>query len=95
MLMEQLHANIRQLEHKLTQLKDTYNQQKLLIEKLKQENERLKRLSQQKQQNASAYDSSKLQGTLQPNEKEGDMRQLLAHYIQQLDQCIAFLEQTK
>ena len=93
--MEQLHANIRQLEHKLTQLSDTYNQQKLLIEKLKQENERLKRLSQQKQPAASAYDPSKIQGILQSSPEEGQMRKLLGQYIQQIDQCIAFLEQIK
>jgi flagellar capping protein FliD len=94
--MEQLHANIRQLEHKLTQLKDTYNQQKLLIEKLRQENERLKRLSQQKQQTASTYDSSTIQAVLQAsNEKGGHMRQLLDRYIQQINQCIDFLEQIK
>lgn len=93
--MEQLHANIHQLEHKLKQLKDTYNQQKLLIEKLKQENERLKRLSQQKQPTAPTYDSSKIQGILQQSNEEGHMRQLLAQYIQQIDQCITFLEQTK
>lgn len=94
--MEQLHVNIRQLEQKLTQLKDTYNQQKLLIEKLKQENERLKRLSQQKQQNASAYDSSTIQGILQSSNEKGEpMRQLLDQYIQQINQCITFLEQNK
>jgi CHASE3 domain sensor protein len=93
--MEQLHANIHDLEHKLTQLKDTYNQQKLLIEKLKQENERLKRLSQQKQPAAPTYDSSKIQDILQQDNEGQQMRQLLDQYIQQIDQCIAFLEQTK
>ncbi len=93
--MEHLHANIRQLEHKLTQFKDTYNQQKLLIEKLKQENERLKRLSQQKQPTDSAYDSSKIQGILRASNEKGEpMRQLLDQYIQQIDQCIKYLEQT-
>ena len=92
--MEQLHANIHQLESRLTQLKEAYNQQKSLIEKLKQENERLKRLSQQKQSTAPAYDSSKIQDTLQLPNEEGHMRQLLDQYIQQIDQCIKFLEQT-
>lgn len=94
--MEQLHANIRQLEHKLTQLRDTYGQQKLLIERLKQENERLKRLSQQKQQDAPVYDASKIQHILQSSNEQGEhMRQLLDLYIQQIDQCIVFLEQNK
>lgn len=94
--MEHLHANIRQLAHKLTQLKDRYNQQQLLIEQLKQENEQLKRLSQPKQSTTPTYDLSKLQGSSQQeNEQRENMRELLDQYIQQIDQCINFLEQSK
>jgi predicted RNase H-like nuclease (RuvC/YqgF family) len=94
--MEQLYANIHQLEHKLTQLRDAYNQQKAMIEKLKQENERLKRLSQQKKDSTFADDPSVVQGILQASNVRGaHMRQLLDQYMQQIDQCIAFLEQTK
>jgi hypothetical protein len=92
--MEQLHINISHLEHKLTQLKDRYEEQKGIIEKLQHDNERLKRLSQQKQQNTFSYDAKKLQGGLsQFSQEEGSMRLAIEGYIQQIDQCIKYLEE--
>jgi len=92
--MEQLHTNIQQLAHRLSELKNRYDQQKGLIEKLQQDNERLKRLTQQKQQNTFTYDPQKFQGTLQQLSQEGgSMRLVIEEYIQQIDQCIQYLEQ--
>jgi predicted nucleic acid-binding Zn-ribbon protein len=95
MLIEQLHANIHQLESKLIQLKEKYEQQKSIIQKLEQENEQLKNtLEQRIQQPILGDEKQKINSILQnlAQQKDKDIKKVFERYIKHIDQCIALLE---
>lgn len=96
--MEQLDANIHQLENKLIELKEKYIQQKLTIQQLEQENAQLKNaVLLQKQQLPLGYDKQKINTILQQlthQQEDQDKNKTLERYIKYIDQCIALLEKS-
>jgi len=94
--MEQVHENMSQLEDRLQKLLARYNQQKVTIVKLKEENEKLKSLKPKKLDNISqnAHTVQALVEHLGTDPKKQEIKTLLTEYMKQLDTCIAFLEKT-
>lgn len=91
--MDQLHANILELENKLIQLKERYGQQKLVIERLELENQELKKTILT-QQSPSTYNKQKLNSILQQlnNQDDKDIKKVLERYIKHIEDCITLLE---
>ncbi|OJW70739.1 MAG: hypothetical protein BGO68_04995 [Candidatus Amoebophilus sp. 36-38] len=95
--MEQLHANIHELENKLVELKEKYIQQKSTIQKLEAENAQFKNaVLLQKQQRPLEYDNQKINIILQQliHQPDKDIKKTLERYIKYIDQCIALLERS-
>jgi hypothetical protein len=92
--MEQVHATIGQLTNKLKNLIAMHKQQKIVIEKLQQENEKLKSPKKPTQLDNITQDAQAMQALVQnlgTDEKKQEIKNLLAEYITQLDKCMAFL----
>lgn len=93
--MEQVQEHINQLRQKLTQLLASYQQQKGVIAKLQQENEKLKAKQPLKQQQPVTPDASTMQALVQnlgTDTQKQELKKTLATYMTHLDKCIAFLE---
>ena len=91
--MEQLHANILELENKLIQLKERYGQQKLVIERLELENQELKKTILT-QKLPLTYNKQKINSILEQlnNQDDKDIKKVLERYIKHIEDCISLLE---
>lgn len=91
--MDQLHANILELENKLIQLKERYGEQKLVIKRLELENQELKKTILT-QQSPSTYNKQKLNSILEQlnNQDDKDIKKVLERYIKHIEDCITLLE---
>lgn len=93
--MAKVHEHINQLRQKLTQLLASYQQQKRMIAKLQQENEKLKTKKAQKQTLPCPPDASTMQALTQhlgTDAQKQVLKKTLTTYMTHLDKCIAFLE---
>ncbi len=92
--MEQIDPNMTQLKECIQKLMARYNQQKLTIAKLREENAKLKSPKSNKLDNITLdrHIVDVLVQNLGTDSERKKIKTMLTDYLKQLDRCIAFLE---
>ena len=92
--MQRLYERIAYLEHKLSALVSDYQQHRVIVQKLQQENVQLKhKLAAQATHDAAVADVIKGMCRKHSGEAtESDLKHSIESCLQYIDQCIAFLE---